>query len=209
VEKYLQERKATVLDLGCGKKPYQPFFLGKSTRYVGVDVAPGEFVDILCKGENLPFKDSCFSASLCLQVLEHTDDPMAVIDEILRVLKPNGLLLLSTHGNWPVHGAPHDYWRWTPYGLKKLLTDFCIHEINTCGSPAASIIQLMELFIPSRSFGVIVIFLLNKLGDLLDRAAWLNAKLPNLATNYFIIAKNKATKRIGKNQAEYVLGRKG
>jgi len=47
----------------------------------------------------------------------------------------------------------------------------------------------MELFIPSRSFGVIVIFLLNKLGDLLDRVAWSNAKLLNLATNYFITAR--------------------
>jgi len=199
VEEYLQERKATILDLGCGKKPYQPFFLGKSRLYVGVDVGPGEFVDIICRGEKLPFKDSCFSASLCLQVLEHTDDPKAVTDEILRVLKPNGLLLLSTHGNWPVHGSPHDYWRWTPYGLKKLLIDFCIHKIHTCGGPAASIIQLMELFIPSRSLGVIVIFLLNKLGDLLDRVAWLNAKLPNLATNYFITArKTKQQKESGK-----------
>jgi len=74
---------------------------------------------------------------------------------------------------------------------------------------AASIIQLIELLILSRSFGVIAIFLLNKLGDLLDRVAWLNAKLPNLATNYFIIAKNKATKRIGENQAQYVLCRRG
>ena len=210
VEKNLQERKATVLDLGCGKKPYQPFFLGKSTYYVGVDVAPSEFVDILCKGERLPFKDSCFSASLCLQVLEHTDDPMAVIEEIFRVLKPGGLLLLSTHGNWPVHGSPHDYWRWTSYGLKKLLTDFHISEILQCGGPAASIIQLMELFVPSRSLGVIVIFLLNKLGDLLDRVAWLNAKLPNLATNYLITARKiKQPKRMGKNQTEYVLGKRG
>lgn len=189
VEKYLLEQNATILDLGCGRKPYQPFFLGRSALYLGVDVAHSESVDILCDGEKLPFRDSCFSASLCLQVLEHIDNPMAVIDEIFRVLKPNGLLFLSTHGNWPVHGSPHDYWRWTSDGLEKLLANFCVHEIHKCGGPATSIIQLMELFIPSRSLGVVIIFLLNKLGDLLDRVAWLNAKLPDLATNYFIVAR--------------------
>lgn len=118
VERYLLEQNATILDLGCGKKPYQPFSLDKSDLYIGVDVSPSEFVDILCDGGKLPFKGSCFSASLCLQVLEHVDDPKTTIDEIFRVLKPDGLLLLSTHGNWPVHESPHDYWRWTEHGLK-------------------------------------------------------------------------------------------
>lgn len=193
VEKYLLEQKATILDLGCGRKPYQPFFLDKSSSYIGVDVTHSEFIDILCDCEKLPFIDSCFSGILCLQVLEHTDDPIVVVDEIFRVLKLNGLLFLSTHGNWPIHGAPHDYWRWTPHGLKRLLTDFRIHEIHKCGGPAASLIQLIELFIPSRSFGVIAILLLNKLGDLLDSVAWLNAKLPDFATNYFILARKEKT----------------
>ena len=189
VEKYLLEQKATILDLGCGRKPYQPFFLGRSALYLGVDIAPSESTDILCDCEKLPFRGSYFSACSCLQVLEHTDDPMAVIDEIFRVLKPNGSLFLSTHGNWPVHGSPYDYWRWTEHGLRKLLIDFRVHEIHKCGGSAASIIQLVELFVPSRSLGVAIIFLLNKLGDLLDRVTWLNAKLPDLATNYFIVAR--------------------
>ena len=189
MERYLPEQKATILDLGCGKKPYQPFFLDRSALYLGVDASPSESVDVLCSGEKLPFKRSCFSASLCLQVLEHVDDPKTVINEIFRVLRHEGLLFLSTHGNWPIHGSPHDYWRWTEHGLRKLLTDFRVHEIHKCGGSAASIIQLMELFVPSRSLGIVIIFLLNKLGDLLDRVTWLNAKLPDLATNYFIVAR--------------------
>ncbi len=187
VEKHLLEQNATILDLGCGKKPYQPFFRDKSDLYIGVDVSPHELVDILCAGEKLPFKESFFSVSLCIQVLEHVDEPKTVVDEIFRVLKPGGLLFLSTHGNWPTHGS--DYWRWTEHGLRKLLTNFHISKIRKCGGPAASIIQLLELFIPKRSLGVIVIVLLNVLGDLLDNITWLNAKLPRLATNYFIVAK--------------------
>jgi len=189
VEKYLVEKKAVVLDIGCGRKPYQPFFLGKTALYIGIDIKPGEFVDILGDGKNLPFKESCFSACLCLQVLEHLDEPKTVIEEVFRVLKSGGLLYLSTHGNWPIHGAPNDYWRWTEYGLRKMLANFHIEEISRCGGPAAGIIQLVELFIPGRSLGKIIITLLNKLEDLSDNVAWLNEKLPSLTTNYLALAR--------------------
>jgi len=192
VEKHLREQNASVLDVGCGKKPYQPLFLGKSAVYLGVDIDPEELVDVLCAGEKLPFKESCFSACLCLQVLEHVDEPDTVIDEIFRVLKPDGLLFLSTHGNWPIH-ASQDYWRWTEQGLKKLLTNFHIHESQRCGGPLASMIQLSELFIPRGTIGAVIILLLNILGDLLDRVAWFNAKLPHIATNYLITARKIAT----------------
>ena len=199
VEKYLSEQNATILDIGCGKKPYQPFFFDKSDLYIGVDIGPHELADVLCVGEKIPFRESFFSVNICNQVLEHVEEPSAVVDEISRVLKPGGLLFLSTHGNWPVHECPYDYWRWTSYGLKKLLTDFRILEIHKCGGPAASIIQLIELFIPQRSFGIIAIFLLNKLGDLLDRVAWLNAKLPDLTTHYFIVARKQRNLKDRKN----------
>jgi predicted SAM-dependent methyltransferase len=87
VDKYLLDQNATILDIGCGKKPYQPFFLGKSDIYLGVDIRPSEFVDIICSGKKLPFKDHAFSAILCNQVLEHIEEPKMVIDEIYGVLK--------------------------------------------------------------------------------------------------------------------------
>lgn len=188
-KKYILEQNDVVLDLGCGEKPYQPFFVGKNVIYIGVDVIRGEFVDVLCVGEKLPFKDDVFSICICTQVLEHVDEPRIVVDEIFRALKPNGLLFLSTHGVWTIHGAPHDYWRWTEYGLRKILASFHIHEIHTCGGSAVSIIQLLELYIKRRSLGIIAIVFLNKLGDLLDNITWLNAKLPKLATNYLVIAR--------------------
>lgn len=196
VERHLLEQNGTILDLGCGKKPYQPFFRDRSDLYVGVDISLGELVDVLCAGEALPFKKSSFSVSLCTQVLEHTDKPRVVIDEIFRVLKPSGLLFLSTHGNWPTHGAPHDYWRWTEHGLKKLLMNFHIHAIRKCGGPVASIIQLLELFVPAKSLGVIIIVLLNLLGDSLDSNVWLNAKLPDLIANYFVVARKTEEQKV-------------
>ena len=72
-----------------------------------------------------------------------------------------------------------------------MLTDFNfkIYEIHNCGSPTVSIIQLLVLYIPRRTLGVAIIFLLNMLGDITENLTWLNMKLPKLATNYFIVAK--------------------
>jgi SAM-dependent methyltransferase len=190
VEKYLTDRDAVILDIGCGEKPYQPFFFGKSSLYIGVDIGKGEQVDVVCQGEMLPFMGNIFSACLCLQVLEHVDWPQRLIGEISRVLKPGGLLLLSTHGNWPFHGSPCDYWRWTHQGLKKLLGDWEICEMCRCNRSAASMIQLLELYIPRGYIGKAVVFILNKLGVFLDNLS-LNALLPDLATNYLAVAKRK------------------
>jgi SAM-dependent methyltransferase len=189
VDEHLSGQNATILDVGCGKKPYQPFFLSKSSMYIGADIEPSRFVDVICSGERLPFKDNTFSAVLSTQVLEHMSEPKMMANEVFRVLKPGGLFFLSTHGNWPVHGAPNDYWRWTEYGLRKLLTDYSDCKIDVCGDSVASILQLLELYIPNRSLGCIIIYILNKLGDLFDNSVWLNSKFPHLITNYFVVAK--------------------
>jgi SAM-dependent methyltransferase len=191
IEEFPLEQDAAILDLGCGNKPYQPFFIKKSSLYVGIDTKHGEFVDVLCSGEKLSFKSNSFLAIVCAQVLEHVEEPRELIDEASRVLKPGGLLFLSTHGNWPVHGSPHDYWRWTEYGLRRMLTNFKIHAIYECGGPASSILQLMGLFVPKRSIGIMFIVLLNKLGDFLEELRRFNAGLPELATNYLAVARKR------------------
>lgn len=70
----------------------------------------------------LPFGDCEFDAVVSDQVLEHIEgSPQAAIDETFRVLKPGGLSLHATCFINPVHGAPMDYWRFTPDGLKLLV----------------------------------------------------------------------------------------
>jgi hypothetical protein len=69
-----------------------------------------------------------------------------------------------------------------------MLVDYHIHESHKCGGSAVSIIQLLALFSPTRKGGIIIIAFLNKLANLLDNIAWLNARLPDLVTSYIIIA---------------------
>lgn len=108
-----------VVDLGCGEKPYYPWFAPYAARYIGVDAYPGPYVDHVCPAEEVSLPTDTADALLCTQVLEHVLDPGQVVREIHRLLKPGGLCLLTTHGTFPYHGQPRDYWRWTHEGLAR------------------------------------------------------------------------------------------
>ena len=121
IERLLSARRGLrVLDIGCGAKPYFPMFAPYAGEYVGIDAVPGPSVDVLGTVEELPFPDSCFDVVLCTQVLEHVEEPARATAEIARVLRPDGVALLSTHGVFLYHPDPGDYWRWTGAGLERL-----------------------------------------------------------------------------------------
>jgi SAM-dependent methyltransferase len=115
--------RVRVLDVGCGGKPYYPFFAPFDVEYVGVDVAPNAGADLIGTVENLPVDDGSFDVVLCTQVLEHCDDPTRAVGELRRVLAPGGRALASTHGVQIYHPAPHDLWRWTHEGLDRLFRE--------------------------------------------------------------------------------------
>jgi SAM-dependent methyltransferase len=109
-----------VLDVGCGVKPYYPFFAEAASEYVGVDVAANGSADLEGSVEALPVADASFDIVLCTQVLEHADDPGRAVRELRRVVAPGGRVLASTHGVQVYHPAPQDLWRWTHAGLERL-----------------------------------------------------------------------------------------
>jgi SAM-dependent methyltransferase len=110
---------ARVLDVGCGVKPYHPFF-SEAASYVGVDVKENRAADLIGSIEALPVEDESFDVVLCTQVLEHVDDPAAAVRELHRVVAPGGRVLASTHGVMLYHPNPQDLWRWTHTGLQRL-----------------------------------------------------------------------------------------
>jgi SAM-dependent methyltransferase len=112
-----------VLDVGCGVKPYYPFFADQATEYVGVDVVENPAADLQGAVESLPVEDASFDVVLCIQVLEHADDPVRAVRELRRVAAPGGRVLASTHGVQVYHPAPVDLWRWTHAGLDRLFRD--------------------------------------------------------------------------------------
>lgn len=111
----------SVLDVGCGDKPYYPFFR-EATSYVGLDVQQNPNADLHGAVEAIPAEDNSFDIVLCTQVLEHVDDPAQAVRELHRVTAPGGRVLASTHGTQVYHPNPDDYWRWTHTGLERLFT---------------------------------------------------------------------------------------
>jgi SAM-dependent methyltransferase len=121
VEAERGDRERRILDVGCGVKPYEPFFRPYAA-YVGVDV-DNPTADLEGAAENLPVDDASFDLVLCTQTLEHCLDPAAAVRELRRVVAPGGRVLASTHGVQVYHPAPEDLWRWTHAGLERLFTE--------------------------------------------------------------------------------------
>lgn len=111
---------ARTLDLGAQNGPYAAYF----PRRVAVDLQPAAGLHARGDAHALPFVDGAFECVLCTEVLEHLPEPQRAIDEMYRVLAPGGRLLLTTRFLFPIHDAPHDYFRFTKYGLRHLLRGF-------------------------------------------------------------------------------------
>jgi hypothetical protein len=112
-----------LVDVGCGQKPYEPLFGPHAGSYVGVDPVENPLAEVQGFVEDLPLPDACSDVTLCIQVLEHCDDPARAVAELARITAAGGRVLLSTHGVMAYHPSPADYWRWTHAGLEKLFRD--------------------------------------------------------------------------------------
>ncbi|MCP5116769.1 MAG: methyltransferase domain-containing protein [bacterium] len=114
-----------VLDAGAGEGQHTSSFARH--RYVGVDLAVGDDswdyskLDCIATLSSLPFPDSSFDACLNVVTLEHVAEPAKVLSEISRILAPGGRFLIIVPHAWEVHQIPHDYFRYTRYGIRYLL----------------------------------------------------------------------------------------
>ncbi len=113
--------KTVLIDIGCGQKPFYPLVAGRLKTYIGVDLARRFPVDVVSFGEHLPLCSACADVIVSFQVLEHMQDPPAVLREMFRVLHRDGNVILSVPCIYVYHPTPGDYWRWTPAGFQLLL----------------------------------------------------------------------------------------
>lgn len=125
-----------VLDFGCGDMPYRAMIEGRRATYLGADFEGDADVRISPAG-NLAIGDASVDVLISVQVLEHVRDLAAYFAEISRVLKPDGRLLLSTHGTWLYHPHPEDHRRWTRTGLIHDIEShaFSVRDIETIIGP--------------------------------------------------------------------------
>ena len=122
------------IDYGCGSMPYRPVFVEAGCTYLGADFAGQAEIGIDDSGR-LGVGDARADLLLSFQVLEHVRDLDAYFGEIERVLRADGLLLLSTHGVWLYHPHPEDHRRWTREGL--------VSEIESHGFQVAECVAVV------------------------------------------------------------------
>ncbi len=130
--------KGRVIDLGCGTASYKDDILKIADEYIGVDWKNSMhdqsnvdiFADLI---RELPFDDNYTDTVVSFQVLEHLPEPDFFLSECSRILRSGGTLFLTVPFMWQIHEEPHDYFRYTRYGLDYLLkkngfTDIQIKE---------------------------------------------------------------------------------
>jgi SAM-dependent methyltransferase len=115
-----------VADVGAGDAPYRELF--DHVDYVTIDWGeslhqPPGGLDITAQAHALPVDDCSFDGVILTQVLEHVPNPSEVLGELFRILVPGGRLFAAVPLLWEEHEAPHDYFRYTRFGLARLLTD--------------------------------------------------------------------------------------
>lgn len=141
-----------LLDVGCGRKPYQSLF--RANEYVGLEIDTPENrahkqADYFYDGNNLPFPDQSFDGVICNQVLEHVFTPDRFLGEIKRVLKPRGRLLLTVPFVWDEHEQPWDFARYSSFGLKHLLekNGFDVIEQRKINADVRVLFQLLNAYL--------------------------------------------------------------
>jgi SAM-dependent methyltransferase len=93
-------------------------------EHIGCDIQEGLGVDRIEDIHALTFEDESVGTVICLETLEHVADPIRAVEEMHRVLKPGGVLAISSLMFFPIHAHPWDYWRLTPEGFELLLRPF-------------------------------------------------------------------------------------
>jgi SAM-dependent methyltransferase len=128
-----------IYEFGCyqpqgqeGFADLRPFFPGKV--YIGADLRKGPGVDIILYLHNIDLPSESVGSVLILDTLEHVEYPRKALRELQRILKPGGILIMSSVMDYPIHDSPSDYWRFTPAGFQSLLKDFGISIVGYAGN---------------------------------------------------------------------------
>ena len=110
----------------------RPLFPGRA--YVGTDMREGPGVDRVIDLHAIDLPDGSVGTALVLDTMEHVRDPHRAVAEIHRVLRQDGVLVISSVMSYPIHAAPDDYWRFTPQGLASLLEPFADAVVEFAGA---------------------------------------------------------------------------
>lgn len=203
--------KGQVLDIGCADQSLRSV-LSEGCSYTGLDY-PGTVNSmygtrpmIFGDAQTLPVKSASMDTIVLMEVLEHVPDIDAVISEVFRVLKQDGLFLFSMPFLYPIHDAPFDFQRLTIHGLHRMMDrhSFDIVEEQAFGSPLATAGLLANLAITKtvlnsvrkKSPVILLGLLLPLFIPVVNIFAWISGKIAPadefMPTGYMLVLRKKS-----------------
>ncbi len=143
IRKFSHYIKGKVLDVGAGEfNRYSGYF--KYSEYVRMDPRHVEHADVVGSADNIPLPDESFDSVVCTQVFEHLENPQKSAEEIYRVLRKGGYVLLTVPQMNELHEEPYDFFRYTKFGLKSMFEKpgFEVVEIDQRGGYYSTMAQM-------------------------------------------------------------------
>ncbi len=140
------------LDIGGGDGRYRSLLADTGEPVLELDRFGGPQVDVIADAHQMPIRNRVAGIVVLAEVLEHLADPAVAIRECFRVLRPGGLLAITTPQYWHVHGHPADYYRFTDLGLRYLCerAGFTIVDRWSRGGPALIVFHAIECNLSER-----------------------------------------------------------
>lgn len=190
-----------LLDVGCGNKPYLPLY--SAQEYIGLEIDTPEnrqskAADYYYDGKSFPFADEEFDSVISNQVLEHVPNPDRFLEEISRVLRPQGLILMTAPFVWDEHEQPNDYYRYTSYGIRTILArhGFEVIELQKSVDDIRIVFQLLNAYIYKATltkskganllFTILLIAPVNMLGEILS---WISPRNADFYLDNIVLAR--------------------
>ena len=191
------------LDVGCGTKPYVHLY--RSSEYIGLEIdtpqnRADKKADYFYDGNTFPFDNGSFDSLVVNEVFEHVFNPDQFLDEAVRILKPNGVVVLTMPFVWDEHEQPYDFARYSSFGIKALLEKhgFEVLEQRKSTDDIRVIFQLLNAYIYKKTvtknayFNVLITLVFiapfNILGELLFM---ITPRNPDLYLDNIVLARKK------------------
>jgi len=112
------------------------YFRKSRVETLDIDATSGAtYIADLCEDNSIILPSERFDAIVCTEVLEHVLNPFKAVDELMRILKPGGVCLVSTPFNLRIHGPLPDCWRFTEHGIRSLFGKFTSVTVHSQDDP--------------------------------------------------------------------------
>lgn len=183
------------IDIGAGRQWYrnkvEPFL----SKYISLDHPTlskhyNSQIDVLADiDKKINFKNNFFDLALMIEVFEHLKNPGQAVNNIKKILKKNAFLVIHSFNNYPPHGFPPNYQRFTPMGLKNLLEQngFKVTQIITFGNIFEVIAVYLNVFLRPFIFLYPITIFINFLAIIFG-----HLKKTDFSISYLIVAKRLA-----------------